>query len=893
MISITSVFKQTVALLAVVALVACSDGAIQVEEGPNENVTPPQVASFGAVDADGNVVDNMKIKRGEDVLLSWNAPTAKEIQISWSDKEGEHVITGLASEGEQSIPGIEADTTFIITAINADDTATQGEITVLVELGEAVKIQSFTGEATIKVGETVQLCWDVTPADATISLRSKDSQGKEREFDGSNWVEFELQPILPVNEDGSGEEDVIANVEVSEDGSVVVSAPAVTLTDSGSKAARGSENDDGEGAGEEAGDENSDEGVEVAPVEQGSDSEEMIPNPLKGIEAKGCIDVTPELTTLYTLDASSSDGSTDSAAVTVTVQARAEILLFTANGSVDDILVDSGSEVELVWEVKPADAKVFLNGKEVKENKSTEIVTDKTVFTLKVEYDGEPVEKSITVDVNRPDVKATLSASATDIFPGEPVVLRACLEGDPASAKGVTKSLVSLSSGDITDLKTVDTNEGFDCVEATVTLAEADVFTFNAQFNGQPVASTSIGVTVRPWDKPSAGTSISVGLDPKDGNTAYVGLSEEMSGDTVRIGKRTKDNSWKDVSINYSKLFSNGIKMPFPYLDDFGNINVNSIKIDPSTDWIYVGLAGGIVVSTDSGDSWKILNVFRTNGSKDSTHDSCFGKSQAGRKASSEDQIMGLRQVCDIEIIGGRVIVAMDNGLGYYDNVAERLKNIEDKKYFMKGVPLNGAKPNDLWHKINHALAFDSKKGVLYVGSQNGVYKSSDNGDSFEEFGSLGEAAYDVVANDGKVYAATPKGIYMYKGGSWNALALGNFRTLAIDPDVSTTLYAGGEGGFSVSRDGGSNWINVTSGMTEEGLEVSDVAIAKTGSFSTVYVATSKGFFSRQAAVGKPAEVEDDSSADEEGPEALGEETPEEPSLEDGGKASTMNEELL
>jgi photosystem II stability/assembly factor-like uncharacterized protein len=101
----------------------------------------------------------------------------------------------------------------------------------------------------------------------------------------------------------------------------------------------------------------------------------------------------------------------------------------------------------------------------------------------------------------------------------------------------------------------------------------------------------------------------------------------------------------------------------------------------------------------------------------------------------------------------------------------------------------------------------------------------------------------------GVVWPRDPSGCcgWLFKttngGASWNPenAGLPNYVTaLAIDPQNSSTLYAGSNSGVFRSTDGGANWNSVNSGLTT--LAVTTLAIDAQNS-STVYAGTADGVF--------------------------------------------------
>jgi hypothetical protein len=136
------------------------------------------------------------------------------------------------------------------------------------------------------------------------------------------------------------------------------------------------------------------------------------------------------------------------------------------------------------------------------------------------------------------------------------------------------------------------------------------------------------------------------------------------------------------------------------------------------------------------------------------------------------------------------------------------------------------------------------------------VFKTTNGGEirfggSWSNAGLAGFAYTKILAidsqNPGTIYAraAYGSGSLLYKtttgGGSWTAVNSGlpNIVTaLAIDPQNSSTVYAGTGSGVFRSTDGGTNWVAVNSGLTT--LSVTALA-TDPQSPGTVYAGTSDG----------------------------------------------------
>jgi len=96
-----------------------------------------------------------------------------------------------------------------------------------------------------------------------------------------------------------------------------------------------------------------------------------------------------------------------------------------------------------------------------------------------------------------------------------------------------------------------------------------------------------------------------------------------------------------------------------------------------------------------------------------------------------------------------------------------------------------------------------------------------------------GESVLDIDVdprNSQRLYTATQNGIYRSVDGGleWDTVLSGFFRELVIDPQNSSTIYAGqrGPSGYGVykSTDGGDTWHHYNQGMTCDNLATMSIA---------------------------------------------------------------------
>lgn len=154
-----------------------------------------------------------------------------------------------------------------------------------------------------------------------------------------------------------------------------------------------------------------------------------------------------------------------------------------------------------------------------------------------------------------------------------------------------------------------------------------------------------------------------------------------------------------------------------------------------------------------------------------------------------------------------------------------------------------------------NVITFDPTNGnIVYVGSENGIFKSADGGTNWmlasrQTANPVQGISVDPI-NPSIVYAATGSGIYKSPdGGSTFALLSAgpsSFRAIAIDPITPANLYAvGGTGNSTLSRstNGGTSWttLNLANGGT--GINQLNAVAIDPNTPATIYVGTNRGVF--------------------------------------------------
>jgi photosystem II stability/assembly factor-like uncharacterized protein len=216
----------------------------------------------------------------------------------------------------------------------------------------------------------------------------------------------------------------------------------------------------------------------------------------------------------------------------------------------------------------------------------------------------------------------------------------------------------------------------------------------------------------------------------------------------------------------------------------------HTLTIDPvSPNVIYAaGSVGGGAVwkSTDNGRGWILVNVGLDNRSTvytlaipTNTNVIYVGTESLGVYKSSD---------------GGASWSTFNDGLPYY--------NIED----------NGQR--DFW-RVSSILIDPGNPSVIYAGTYNGVYKSSNGGSWIALNGGLTNLGVNALAIDAGnrsiIYAGTDGGIFKSNsaGASWSAANQGvrgiNVSSVATNPG-NANVYAGGDSATFSSSDNGGSW---------------------------------------------------------------------------------------
>jgi photosystem II stability/assembly factor-like uncharacterized protein len=252
-----------------------------------------------------------------------------------------------------------------------------------------------------------------------------------------------------------------------------------------------------------------------------------------------------------------------------------------------------------------------------------------------------------------------------------------------------------------------------------------------------------------------------------------------------------------------------------------------AVAIDPSEpSALYVGMTlsafrGAFIQSRDGGKTWVETSVGLSGGliPAVATHPTLpqIAYAAAFQRAYRTDD-GGLTWIPGGELPGANVLLTdPSNGKTVYlgTSGAGVWKSIDAAATWR---PVNtGLGDPQIW-----ALATDQRSKLIYAATNNGVFKSSNGGKTWNQTAPVGEFGVRTLAVDPMnpkiLYAAVFNGgLYRTSdgGASWTPLGnLGVVGAIAIDPTDSARIYAvsNGDGVFR-SEDAGSTWTNVSQGL--------------------------------------------------------------------------------
>jgi len=269
-----------------------------------------------------------------------------------------------------------------------------------------------------------------------------------------------------------------------------------------------------------------------------------------------------------------------------------------------------------------------------------------------------------------------------------------------------------------------------------------------------------------------------------------------------------------------SILLANGNGLWVQINSGLGNLNVNSIAIDPlDSQTIYAGTNGGLYKSINGGNNWSLLGLSsRTIYSIAidptntqiiflGTDDDIYKTLDGGLNWNHYNLAILNRYVLSIaiDLNNSQTIYAGTNG-GLYKST-------------------NGGSSwsqKDLSFYIIFSIAIDPNNSqIIYAGTNLGVHKSTNGGNNWSIVLSVSLINYTLAidpTNSQIIYAGAFLGVRKTtnSGSNWSIMDLltQTVRSIVIDPNNTQTIYAGTNGGgVYKSTDGGSNWTTLNDGL--------------------------------------------------------------------------------
>lgn len=246
---------------------------------------------------------------------------------------------------------------------------------------------------------------------------------------------------------------------------------------------------------------------------------------------------------------------------------------------------------------------------------------------------------------------------------------------------------------------------------------------------------------------------------------------------------------------------------------------VNTVVVDPTAGTVYAGIEGeGVYKSNDNGDTWIAANTGLTN---DLVMEIAI-KSDGTLFAATNGS--GIFRSID----GGASWVQTNENLGNINLLCvavDKDGNILTGAWFY-GAVYRSTDNGDSWEELGvknydvHSV-FGASDGTYFAGTQmNGLHRSTDGGSTWDDVGPFSDKnVYDFAEiSPGNIIAGTSDGLYFTdnNGDNWTKKASGmaNLNIRSVHVADNGFIYTGTlNGGVYRSIDGGNKWALVQNGL--------------------------------------------------------------------------------
>ncbi len=274
-----------------------------------------------------------------------------------------------------------------------------------------------------------------------------------------------------------------------------------------------------------------------------------------------------------------------------------------------------------------------------------------------------------------------------------------------------------------------------------------------------------------------------------------------------------------------------------------------ALVIDQSGGIFAGNLGAGVYYSTDNGENWSggignladgIIKDLAINNAGE-----LFASGNGGVHRSTDN---------------GASWTQIVNGLGWMDVWSLSFFQNGSNENIIAGTSGGGVfisqNNGDLWQEFNNGLSnlkvyhtLENATNDLFLGTQDGVFKSYDFGLNWVQSGINNEKVHSLVENNANnIFAGTRIGNFrsLDNGSSWNLINTGFISGPVKDLDVhpNNMIFVLSENGVSVSSDNGISWLRKNNGLidtTYKELRINDQGNIFVGTAIGIYRSDNNG----------------------------------------------------